>query len=212
MPESTVFGTSWGETISCPTNAVINAACGSGKSPNCFKDQNYYEAAIQCDILDSSYFAGDTTDSIADYSIAGAVCKDNEVAIAACLSGSGANCGSNVRNVVECRTLVSNAWQTGETPVWSNEIIGKWWTSESYWNQGPVSTAGQRGSSNVALCNPGYVANGFCNSGGNWNDCVQRNNELGDVFNKNPTWGQPFTYVKCGKLKQTQATMIELLK
>ena len=210
MTESTVLDSSWGGTISCPSNAVISAACGSGGSPNCYKDNQYYTAAIRCDTLDPSYFSGGSTSINTDYDITGAVCKANEVATAACFSGSDANCAvpnaGNARNVVECRTLVSNAWQTSETPVWSNEFMGTWWGST--WKGGPVSTAGSNPASNVALCNPGYVATGFCNSGENWNDCVNNNSELNTIFNKTPTWGYPFTYVKCGKLKQPQATVV----
>lgn len=76
---------------------------------------------------------GGSTSINTDYDITGAVCKANEVATAACFSGSDADCAvpnaGNARNVVECRTLVSNAWQTGETPVWSNEFMETWWGS-----------------------------------------------------------------------------------
>ena len=133
MAESTVLNGSWSDIVACPANAVINAACGSGGGPNCYKDNNYYTSAIRCDTLDPSYFSGQPTSTVINDNLNGVLCKDNEVAVGTCLSGADNNCpvnnSGNARNTVECHSLVSNAWQTGETPVWDNEFMGKWWGS-----------------------------------------------------------------------------------
>ena len=215
MTEHTVLNSSWGGMISCPANAVISATCGSGRNPNCFKDQKYYASAIRCDTLDGSYISGQPATAVVDDNITGAVCKDSEVAVAACLSGSEANCAHGARSIVMCQPLVANAWRTGEAPNWSGEYMGKWWGSGEpfggYWKGGPVSTAGDRPTTNVALCKPNYVANGFCNSGENWSDCSSRNSEVGAALDAHYSWGNPFTYVRCGALKQTQAAMLQSL-
>ena len=140
-------------------------------------------------------------------------CKDG-VLTGTCISGKD-KCCSNKLTTATCVKLTPNAFETGYESAWRNQTLDNVFTKTTGTDLFATTTSDWSEQTN---CLPGYVATAVC-SGTSVDNCSVKGLENAQAeglfknFKPAPTDGAPtnaltLTYLKCGKLKQSQAALI----
>lgn len=203
--------TGWVMDVCESPNNGITAACAGVDSTQCWQDGDSFTHAMNC-VNEGSYALSGGSDTTATAGHLGD-CGEDAMLNGFCSSGSDANC-NGVYTRASCTPLVPHAWE--EVPAWDNATMGGFWNNYYLWN-GPVGTFGSKhptkaqDASNVSICPGGYVASAICNSGNSASDClgIPDINAAYIKRGKQDWSGEPHTFLKCGKLKPSQATFME---
>lgn len=191
--------TSQRKQYACGTNSAVVDVCGYGKNADCRlrSDNSSTGSAFQCTSMSPSFFDGNASWQDNRSKTLTTDCGTTGLLTGLCLSGENNDCNIDdiwQHTVGECRPVVKNAFRTDGQPSWDNVTY-----------ENPAFGVTNSAGTGAVSCKDGYVGTAVCNGAKNFDDCHNYGEVPASVAEMS------YTFMKCGKMRDTEDTMINSL-